>query len=333
MHVLVINQEVVRRLLPMGECIEAMAEALRTLAEGDAVQPLRSAMWLPDRTRLLGVMPGYLGRPAVLGIKVITLFPGNLGTGFESHQGSVLLFDTDNGRLVAVIDAGEITAIRTAAVSAVATRCLARPEASQLAILGSGTQARTHLEAMKLVRPIRRVRVWSRDPVRARQFAEGESTRHGIAVDPVGTAQEAVADAEIICTVTGAHEPVLHGSWISPGAHINAVGACIAAARELDTDAVVRSRLYVDRRESALHEAGDILIAKAEGALDDGHIIGELGDVLTECVGGRASAQEITLFESLGLAVEDLAAAHHVYQHAVEQGEGACVEVGGQRAR
>ena len=330
MNVLVINQEVVRRLLPMGECIEAMAEALRTLAEGDAVQPLRSAMWLPDRTRLLGVMPGYLGRPAVLGIKVITLFPGNLD--FESHQGSVLLFDTDNGRLVAVIDAGEITAIRTAAVSAVATRCLARPEASQLAILGSGTQARTHLEAMKLVRPIQRVGVWSRDPVRARQFAEGESTRHGIAVDPVGTAQEAVADADIICTVTGAHEPVVRGAWISPGAHINAVGACIPAARELDTDAVVRSRLYVDRRESALHEAGDILIAKAEGALDDGHIIGELGDVLAECVEGRASAQEITLFESLGLAVEDLAAAHHVYQHAVEQGEGASVELGGRRA-
>lgn len=331
MNVLVINHETVRRLLPMSECIDVMTEALQTLADGDALQPLRTLMWLPGRTRLLGMMPGYLDRPQVLGIKVITFFPGNLGTEFEGHQGAVLLFDADNGRLLAVIDAGEITSIRTAAVSGAATRHLARPEASRLAILGSGTQARTHLEAMRAVRSIEQVRVWSRDTDQARRFAEHESARHGVRVEPAPTAREAVNGADVICTVTGAHEPVLRGAWLSPGAHINAVGACIPTARELDSEAVARSRLYVDRRESALHESGDILIAKSEGAFGDDHILGELGEALAGRVGGRESAEDITLFKSLGVAVEDLAAAHHVYSKAIAEGTGTNIEVGGRR--
>src|SRR5262249_55882816 len=203
------------------------------------------------------------------GLKVITIFPGNEGSDFDSHQGAVLLFEADHGSLVAMIDASSITGIRTAAVSGAATRALAREDAGDLAILGSGVQAGTHLEAMTVVRRLRRVRVWSRHPASARAYAERESKRHGMRVEPMASAREAVSGADLICTTTAAKEPVLQGEWLAPGAHINAVGACFPATRELDTKAVLRSRLYVDRRESALNEAGDFLIPRKEGALSD----------------------------------------------------------------
>ena len=331
MSVLIINQDEVRRLLPMGECIEVMDRALRALAAGEALQPLRFVMWQPDRSGLLGLMPGSLGEPAVLGVKVLTVFPDNFGTELDAHQGAVLLFDPSHGQLVSVMDATEITSVRTAAVSAVATRALARKEAADLAILGSGTQARTHLEAMRLVRPLERTRVWSRDPQRARRFAERES-KGDVQVEPCRTAREAVEGADIICTVTASAEPVLEGAWISPGAHINAVGACLPTARELDAEAVGRACLFVDRRESALHEAGDLLIPLSEGALREDHIRGELGEVLTGAVAGRTGAGDITLFESLGLAIEDLAAAHHILTKAARQKATPTVSLGGRRA-
>ena len=329
MDVLVINQDEVRRLLPMNECIELMDQALRTLARGDAVQPLRSATWLPDRSGLIGLMPGYLGRPQALGVKVVTVYPGNHGTDFDSHQGAVMLFDVDNGSPLAILDATEITAIRTAAVSAVATNCLAREDATSLALLGSGTQARTHLEALMLDRDVEEVRVWSLNSDRAAQFAQRESTRHNIRIEPKSTGCEAVEGADIICTVTAATEAILCGKWISPGAHINAVGACTPNARELDTGAMVSSRLFVDRLESALNESGDFRIPKAEGAIDTDHIVGELGDVLLERVVGRSSSQQITLFKSLGLAVEDLAAAHYIFDQAKIHNIGTTIKLGG----
>jgi ornithine cyclodeaminase len=276
-------------------------------------------------------MPAYLAQPPALGVKAISVFPGNLGTEYDAHQGAVLLFDVAYGRLLAMMDATEITAIRTAAVSGVATRLLARAEAADLAIIGSGVQARTHLEAMLLVRPIRRVRVWSRTPEHARHFAEAASARHGITVEPAPTARDAVAAADLICVATSSPDPVLHGEWIAEGAHINAVGASQPSARELDTAAVVRSRLFVDRIESALNEAGDFLIPKREGAIGDDHIRGEIGDLLLGRVAGRTSPHEVTLFKSLGLAVEDLAAAHHIYMRAQESGAGTWVEFGGTR--
>lgn len=329
MTTLIINQEEVRRLLKMGECIDLMEQTLATLARGDAVQPLRTATWMPDRKGLLGTMPGFLGRPRTLGIKVVTVFPGNHGTELDAHQGAVLLFDVSNGCLLAIVDASEITSIRTAAVSAAATRCLAREDASTLAILGSGTQARTHLEAIRLVRDLRQARVWSRSHQHARRFAARESA--GLHVQAVPTAREAVEGADIICTVTASREPILCGEWISPGAHINAVGACLASMRELDGQAVARSRLFVDRRESALNEAGDFLLARAEGAVNDDHILGEIGEVLIERVPGRTDDDEITLFKSVGLAIEDLAAALHVYETAVEKNVGTSVDFGGRR--
>lgn len=331
MSVLIIDQDQVRRLLSMAECIEIMDKALRTLADEDAIQPLRSLMWLPGRTSLLGLMPGYLGEPKSFGIKIITVFPGNLGTELDAHQGAVLLFDTDNGSLLAVMDATEITSIRTAAVSAVATRALAREGASVLAILGSGTQARTHLEAMLLVRPVEAVRIWSRSHDNARALARRASQEHKIDVEAISSPGQAVAGADIICTTTASNEPVLRGEWISPGAHINAVGACTPRARELDTQAVLKSRLYVDRRESALNEAGDVLIPKAEGSLGDDHILGELGEVLTGRAAGRTGKDDTTLFKSLGLAVEDLAAAHHLHHKAAHEDGTTRVDIGGRR--
>jgi alanine dehydrogenase len=331
MNVLVLGQSDIAHLLPMRDCIDVMADALSALARGDALLPLRQVLRLPDGRSAFAVMPAYLGRPKAVGAKVITVFPDNHGTALDSHQGAVLLFEAEHGSLLAVMDASSITAIRTAAVSGLATRLLARGGASSLAILGTGVQARTHLEAMCAVRPIARARVWSRDAAAVRAFAERESRRHGVEVEPARSAREAVGGAEIICTVTSSREPVLAGEWLADGAHVNAVGASLPFARELDTAATVRGRLYVDRRESALNEAGDFLIPRREGAIGDDHIVGELGELLLGRVPGRQSAAEVTIFKSLGLAVEDVAAAAFIYGRA--EGRGSSVELGGERIR
>jgi ornithine cyclodeaminase/alanine dehydrogenase-like protein (mu-crystallin family) len=331
MQVLIVNQEEVPRLLPMVECMEAMERVLATLTRGEAILPLRNILWLPQRVGGLGLMPAALLPERAVGVKVITFFPGNEGTALDTHQGAVLLFESEKGKLLAVIDATSITAIRTAAVSGVATRLLARQDAGDLAIIGSGVQARTHLEAMRIARQIRRVRVASKDLEKAKAFAARESARHGLTIEPAASVREAVAGADIICTVTSSREPILLGDWISPGAHINAVGSSVAAARELDTAAVVRSCLYVDRRESALNEAGDFLIPKKEGAIGDHHIIGEIGEVLTGRVHGRTTAKEVTLFKSLGIAVEDVASALQIYEKARATGTGRFLDFGGAR--
>lgn len=331
MQTLLINQSEVVQLLPMDECMSVMAETLSALARGETILPLRPILWLPEKVGALAMMPAYLGNSGALGVKVITVMPGNHGTPFDSHQGVVLLFEHKHGQLLAIVDATSVTAIRTAAVSGVATKLLAREDAGDLAILGSGTQARTHLEAMIHARPLRRVRVWSRHAENVRAFAERESLRHGIVVVPVETAQAAVEGADIICTTTSAVEPVLRGEWISAGAHINAVGSSVAYARELDTAALLKTRMFVDRRESALNEAGDFLFAKKEGALDDEHILGEIGQILIGQIQGRASPEQVTLFKSLGLAIEDLAAVQHIYHKALERNVGVKVELGGAR--
>jgi ornithine cyclodeaminase/alanine dehydrogenase-like protein (mu-crystallin family) len=277
------------------------------------------------------MMPAYLQDLQIMGLKIVSVFPGNHGTEYDSHMGAVMIFETKHGQPLAIMDATEITAIRTAAVSGVATKLLAREGAGDLAILGSGTQARTHLEAMLLCRKIRRVRIWSRNSENARQFVERESRRHNITVELMPTVQAAVQGADIICTTTSSPDPILPGQHLSPGAHVNAVGSSVPFARELDTEAVVKSRLFVDRRESTVNEAGDFLIPKKEGAIGDDHIQGEIGDLLLGRVMGRKSEQEMTLFKSLGLAVEDLASANHIYKKAIAAGVGTKVELGGSR--
>jgi ornithine cyclodeaminase len=305
-----------------------MAQALKALARGEAVLPLRSMVWLPDRSGLVGVMPGYLGQPPSFGLKAVTVMPGNHGGEYDSHQGVIVLFGVHHGEPLAVIDASAVTAIRTAAVSGLATQALSRPDAADLAILGSGVQAATHLEAMAAVRRLERVRVWSRTRVHAERFAAREGSRRGIGVEVAKDPRAAVVGADLVCTTTAAREPVLEGAWLTPGAHVNAVGACFAGTRELDSEAVRRSRLYVDRRESALAEAGDFLLARREGVVDDNHIVGELGDLLLGRIPGRGSPHEITLFESLGIAIEDLAAGHYVLERAVATGAGTQVKWG-----
>lgn len=331
MRILVINQTEVARLLPMPACIALMRRTLQALAHGDAVLPLRPVMRLPEKGGALALMPAYLGDIDAMGVKIISIYPRNLGTTYDSHPGMVLLFDAQHGQPLAMMDASEITAIRTAAVSAVATDALARHDASVLAMIGSGVQAATHLEAMLVVRPVRQVRVWSRSADNARRFVERAAQNSDCDIIAASSAKQAVEGADIVCTVTSSAQPVVLGEWLSAGVHVNAVGSSTPNARELDADAVARARLFVDRRESALSEAGDFLIPVSEGVIDERHIAGELGELFLGRIPGRESGEQITLFKSLGLAVEDVASAHYIYHQALEQGIGTWVELGGGR--
>ncbi|MEN8374317.1 MAG: ornithine cyclodeaminase family protein [Gemmatimonadota bacterium] len=301
-----IDGDEVRRRLPMAAAIDLMATTLRAFSEGRAVQPPRGFFRVPDGSGVVGLMPAFVPDPDVVGVKVISAFHG----ADPAHDGAVLLFDMA-GRLIGVVDAIAVTEIRTAAVSGLATRLLAREDAGDLAILGSGVQARSHLEAMLAVRDVRRVRVWSRRAERARTFAEWAGQAHGVAVEPVASAEDAAREADILCTVTSSPEPVLLGEWVSPGAHVNAVGAFSAATREVDTALVAGSAFYVDSRESADLQAGDWLLAQEEAGLDASHIRAELGEVVAGAQ-GRSRDDEITVFKSLGLGVEDAAAGRAV---------------------
>ena len=329
---LLVGHRDVLALLPMSECIEAMTEALRTLAQGGAILPLRQVVRLSDGRNAFALMPAALEHPSALGAKVITVFPGNDATPYDSHQGAVLLFDMEYGRLIAILDASTITGLRTAAVTAVATRLLSRPESRTLALLGAGVQAATHLESLSLVRPIRDVRVWSRSGERARRFVERVAAS-GMNIVACATAREAVDGADVVCTVTSSREPVVSREWLAPGTHVNAVGASLPTARELDSATVAAARLFVDRRESAINEAGDFLVPKREGLIGDDHIVGEIGELLVDTprIAGRRSADELTVFKSLGLAIEDVAAARRIYDRAVATGAGSWVDIGGLR--
>jgi ornithine cyclodeaminase/alanine dehydrogenase-like protein (mu-crystallin family) len=284
--------------------------------------PLRTVMQLPGGRNFFGVMPGYLGDPRGVGAKIITVYPDNAKCGLPSHLGLVVLFDAEIGFPLAVMDAAEITAIRTAAASAVATRALARKDASHLAILGTGEQAVTHLEAISKVRTLRLVRVWGRSIEKAERFAEAQGPRLSVRVEVSKTAEDAVKGADIVCTVTASPEPVLNGSWLARGAHVNLVGASRLNAREADDDVVTESRFFVDSRTSARSEAGELKHAMDAGLVNESHILGEIGDVLSGSVVGRTGDHDITVYKSLGVAAQDLAAAHVIYERAVRDGIG-----------
>jgi alanine dehydrogenase len=326
MELIVLGERDVHDLLPIADCIDVMDGAFRTVARGGFMQPLRSIAWLPDRRGAIGTMPGFLAEPDAVGAKVITVFPENRAAGLESHQGSVLLHETQTGKPLAIVHAGAVTAIRTAAVSALATRILAQDSASRLALLGSGTQARTHLEAMLAVRPIIRVKVWSRTPGNARAFAQAAAAEHGIEIETTESAREAVRDAEIVCTLTAATAPVLEGAWLEPGMHVNAVGSSVPPFRELDSAVVERSHIFVDNRECVLNEADDLRVPIAEGAIGTDRILGDLAELAAGTVRGRTSDADITLFKSVGMAIEDVAAARELYRRAVREGRGARVD-------
>ena len=331
MDVGVLSAEDVAKLLPMRDCIQVMRDALASLARGKALVPLRMVMRMPDASGFLGLMPGHIqadgGRDGALGMKAVSVFPGNARRGIDTHQGAVLLFEADTGRLSALMDGATITAIRTAAVSGVATDLLARKDATELAILGAGVQARTHLEAIAAVRPLRHVRVWSRNQEHAASLVKETAGRFGGSIDMVPGAESAVRGADVVATVTASPEPILQRGWLKEGVHINAVGSSIPTTREIDTATMAAVRLFVDRRESAVNEAGDILIPMREGAFTADHIQAELGDVIIGKDPGRRSAAELTLFKSLGLAVEDVASAAFILKRAQQTGMGQTVKM------
>jgi ornithine cyclodeaminase/alanine dehydrogenase-like protein (mu-crystallin family) len=328
MGVLILNEEDVQRLLPMNECIEVMERAFVALAHGEMEQPLRTIFRPPHVKGAMALMPTFRGGQSPLfGLKAICVFPGNAALGKDAHQGAVVLFDGATGELRAIANASAITAIRTAAVSGLATRVLANQEASSLAIIGAGVQARAHLDAIACVRKLRRVLVAASCKESAERFAQSMKSHVACEIEAVGSTEEAVREADIIVTATTSREPVVRREWLAPGAHINAIGTFSPKARELDTATMTSSSIFVDRRESALNEAGDYLIAASEGAIGPESILAELGDVLIARHPGRSSADEITVFKSLGLAMEDLAAAEHCYLKAKAEGSGALAAI------
>lgn len=296
---MILDERAVHELLKMEELIEAMAKAMADLSSGTVVQPGRVMLPVAEHQGFLGLMPAYAG---ALGAKLVTFYPNNQG--IPSHHAMILLFRPDTGEPLVTMDGRLITEMRTAAVSAVATRLLARPEASVLGILGSGVQARSHLQALRLVRTFRDVRVWS--PRNAAAFAKEFGVR------AVPTAEEAVRGADVVAVATSSQTPVLSGAWLAPGTHINAVGAPRPTWRELDDEALRKAKLYVEQREAATRESGDVIAA--------GKIFAEIGEVVAGTKPGRQSPDEITLYKSVGVAVQDVVSADLVYRKALQAG-------------
>ena len=323
MKVLILNSLQIKQLLPIVDCVELMADALSALARDEVHQPLRTIVRPPNARGLLGLMPAYRsGERGAFGLKAITVFPENPSQGKDAHQGAVTLFSRETGELLALMNASEITAIRTAAVSAVATRLLAREDAQELAIIGAGVQARSHLTALAGVRSIRRARVSARNFDHAQQLADEVQSNFAFPIEPVRSNEEAVRGADIIVTATSSLKPVINKEWISGGAHINAIGTHSPNSREIDSATMAATRIFVDRRESALNESGDYLLAAKEGVVTPESIVGEIGEILLGKISGRTSESEITLFKSLGLAIEDVACADYLYHKALAENFG-----------
>ena len=328
-RLLVVNAATIADALSPSQWIEVIEQSLRGASDGTVVQDIRQILPLPDdqdRGRVLSMMFGAFRQPACFGAKVISVFPDNFSRGLDSHRGAVLLFDSSDGALVGLLHGGEITAARTAAASAVATRALARADSKVLTILGYGEQATRHVDAIANVRAIEEVRCWGRDPVKAAAFIRDIATRHPVHGVAASTVAEAVAGADIVCTTTAAKEPILTGDLLEPGMHLNVVGSSTTDYREVDTAAVVRSSIWVDYRPMTEASAGEYLRALAEGAIGSDHLVGEIGATLNGAVRGRADAREITMFKSLGMPAEDLYPAQLIYEVAVANGLGTRVD-------
>jgi len=301
-----IDREEVAERLTYERCIPIVREAMIAFSKGETLQLLRSILQLGEG-RMFGVMPGGMGSGKCFGAKLISVFPENFAKGVQSHQGVVVLFDPESGAPVCLVHAGEVTAIRTAAASAVATDALARKDARRLSLLGYGEQAGTHARAISRVRALEEIVVWGRSEERAREFAARMSAELGLRVRAVDGVQEAVAEADVVCTVTSATEPILMGEWVRAGTHVNVVGSSFAGPAEVDNELVRRSRFFVDSREGVMAQGAEFLRAKAAGVVDDEHIVAEIGQVLAGDVVGRTSAEDVTVYKSLGHVVQDLA--------------------------
>lgn len=327
MKILILSSRQVKQLLSLVDCIELMSDALSALGRDEVYQPLRTIVRPPNARGLLGLMPAYRsGEGGAFGLKAICVFPDNPSQGKDAHQGAVTLFSRETGELLALMNASEITAIRTAAVSAVATRLLAREDAHELAIVGAGVQARTHLTALACVRSIKRVRVVARNLDHAQRFVDEMQPNFPFPIEAVQKNEDAVRGADLIVTATSSLEPVINRDWISPGAHINAIGTHSPSSREIDGATMAAARIFVDRRESALNESGDYLLAAKDGLVTPESIVGEIGELLIGKKSGRASDTEITLFKSLGLAIEDVACAEYLHRKALKERVGNWVD-------
>lgn len=299
-----------------------MESAVARFSAGDVLQPVRTVLSVGPTHAFFGLMPAYVHEPPCLGAKLVTVFNRNLERGLPSHLATILLLDPETGALMAIMDGRYITEARTAAVSAVSARHLARPEADVLAIIGTGVQARSHLEALAEVRPLREVRVWSPQAPSRERFVADMSRHIAAPLRAEATAEAAVRGADLVVLVTASPTPVVQSTWLAPGAHVISVGACRPDQREMDPDLVARATLFVDSRAAALVESGDLVLGIAEGRFSAEHIRGELGELVLGRVAGRNSSEEITVFKSLGMAVEDVVAADLVYRRAIDTGAG-----------
>ncbi|MGC9949385.1 MAG: ornithine cyclodeaminase family protein [Bryobacteraceae bacterium] len=322
--ILCLSEADIRAVLPMPDLIAAMETALAAFSSGQVVQPVRPVVEMGE-SALFAAMPGFVREPAVLGAKLVAVIGANQARGLPTHRASILLLDPETGALIALMDGRLITEMRTAAVSAVSARYMARADAAALAILGSGVQARSHLTALTIARAFAEVRIWSPTPDHLRQFA-AESP---MPVRACQSAAEAVRGADIVILATASATPVVEDAWVAPGAHVVSVGACRPNQREMDPALVARARLVVDSRASAFQESGDIVMGLGEGRFAPSHVVAELGEVVSGGAPGRTAAQEITVFKSLGLAVEDLAAARLAFDRARRQGKGVEIDLGG----
>jgi ornithine cyclodeaminase/alanine dehydrogenase-like protein (mu-crystallin family) len=311
-----IDQEEIHSRLAYDICIPLVRQAMIALSAGETRQLLRSIIPLTDG-HLFGIMPGALGTDKAFGAKLLSIFPENAAMGRQSHQGVIVLFEPETGTPVCIVHAGEVTAIRTAAASAVATDALARKDAKHLAILGTGEQAATHARAIRKVRAIEFITLWGRTPERAQAFATNMHAELKLPITVAATVQQAVAKADIICTVTAAAEPILKSEWVQPGTHINVVGSSHAGPAEIDDALVARARFFADSRQGVLQQGAEFLRAKQAGLIDDGHIVAEIGEVLAGKVQGRRSEDEVTIYKSLGHIVQDLASAWWLYSQPV----------------
>lgn len=310
---LIVTRSEVERLLPIDTCVGVLRRAMIAVSQGRSTLPIRQFLPIPDAPGKLAVMPGTLSEPHCFGIKLVAKYDRPYDDPLGTHVGMVLLFDSAAGVPLALIEGSSLTAIRTAAASALATDLLARSDATRLAIIGTGEQARRHVAAMHAVRPIQQVVVWGRDPTRAAAFAHALRAAGGPAVEVADNVASAVAGADIICTATSASEPVVFGHMLEPGQHLNLVGSAIPTTAEVDAAAVARARFYVDYRPAAMAAAGELLQAIAARAVNEDHIVAEIGEVAAGAMPGRRSTQEITIYKSLGVAAQDLAAAHAVW--------------------
>ena len=310
---MMLDAATVRTQLTVADCLPLIRPAMIALSDGTAKQLLRSFIPMGE-ARTFALMPAALSERGYFGAKVISVFADPDNPGRRAHDGMIVLFEGERGRIVCIADAGEITGIRTAAASAAATDALARKDAGVLTIMGSGLQARTHLEAMQLVRPLREVRLWTRSRASGEAFAKDAASISKLPVRVFNDAQTAVAGADIICTVTSASEPILKGAWVSPGAHVNVVGSSAPVPAEIDNDLVVRARFFADHKPHVLAHGAEFLRAKAAGLIGDDHILAEIGEVYADAKPGRLSDHDVTIYKSLGHAVQDLAAVSWLYE-------------------